>query len=816
MTSKSENSEWIGKHIGERLVEVKNDFDSARYKEAWEKSTALLSEFDSLISIDLDSEAEFLKMAKGTLASYASASAVRIGKLKEALEFAELEISLFEEGYSAPYFQARALNNRGLAKHEMGDLVGAEKDYEAALSLDFDDHELLTTIQNNLWVLQSDRQQYHDKSNIWPYIWQFSRAENQLLLHDRHSQRLNILNNEGILLLNNGDITEAIDRFESALRIVEQQSLSKSYIQGLIECNLGIAYLKLTDISKAIKHVETAIECHQNQAGSEVALAGDFFNLGIAYLSQKNLNLENYFEKSAEAFKQGWDVIRSTNPNSIIALVLLRYLGMMRVAQKDFQRARAVLTKGLEIYEEIRPNIGSTEIAQEGIFSEYRSLVEMMMFVAFNDNWMDEAMLLSEKAKARFWSKCLYEYGADYKKTEQQQALLEDVNDISFISGINGLFINFFVAQNYTFIICSMNRYLSSHRLDITEAKLQNLVEGVRNRMMSSSRRAADSQEARELSELLLGKLERDIKENQSRAGIQQIIILPDGPLWYLPFEALPLPHQWSETHSENYLCDIAPSYYSPSISVLRTLIKNTRLSDDIVNKTPVLPKDINELNSTRSDRSLLFIGCSYTFDDNGKTKAEEALLRIKSIISEDEVTVLFDEDAIKDKILQKISNAKYIHFATHAKASERAGNAFISLFGTDEAQNIISIPDILKMNLCAELVFLSACETALGRYSTGEGLVSLARAFIFAGCHCVVATLWPIHAIDAPDFTEIFYDQLFKGKSIAHAMQDTRIEMRNRGKNVRAWAAYQIIGDAEEWENRYSPNFLKSLIVNR
>ena len=104
-----------------------------------------------------------------------------------------------------------------------------------------------------------------------------------------------------------------------------------------------------------------------------------------------------------------------------------------------------------------------------------------------------------------------------------------------------------------------------------------------------------------------------------------------------------------------------------------------------------------------------------------------------------------------------------------------------------------------------AQLVFLSACSTSVGKASAGEGLMSIARAFLWAGCRCVVATLWPVSDAAAPEFVRLFYAGLLSGLSAAQAVRTAREQLSNANCSARTWAAFQVFGDADLWSDRYS-----------
>jgi CHAT domain-containing protein len=101
------------------------------------------------------------------------------------------------------------------------------------------------------------------------------------------------------------------------------------------------------------------------------------------------------------------------------------------------------------------------------------------------------------------------------------------------------------------------------------------------------------------------------------------------------------------------------------------------------------------------------------------------------------------------------------------------------------------------RMRLDAELVTLSACDSALGREAGGEGLVGLTRAFQYAGARSVVASLWSVADRSTAELMRSFYGQLKAGKSKDEALRAAQMElMRGRFSHPFYWAGFQLAGD--------------------
>jgi CHAT domain-containing protein len=144
------------------------------------------------------------------------------------------------------------------------------------------------------------------------------------------------------------------------------------------------------------------------------------------------------------------------------------------------------------------------------------------------------------------------------------------------------------------------------------------------------------------------------------------------------------------------------------------------------------------------------------------------------------------------------------VHFATHAVSDsehpERSG-LVLSLFDRHgQPQNgFLGLEQIYGLNLPADLVGLSACDTALGRDIGGEGLVGLVRGFMYAGATRVMASLWSVDDEVTAQLMAHFYQHLEQeGLSPAAALRAAQIEIRkeSRWSAPYYWAAFQIEGE--------------------
>jgi len=143
------------------------------------------------------------------------------------------------------------------------------------------------------------------------------------------------------------------------------------------------------------------------------------------------------------------------------------------------------------------------------------------------------------------------------------------------------------------------------------------------------------------------------------------------------------------------------------------------------------------------------------------------------------------------------------LHFATHAFAPssqpEESGIVLHDNIGGKITLRYFGLTDIYNMHLHSSLVTLSACETGVGRNIRGEGVVSLGRAFMYAGAPRVVASLWKVEDKATAALMKSFYEGIFvqhlsPPAALAFAQQTVRKQSRWRSPYY--WAGFIIEGD--------------------
>ncbi|HVT15083.1 MAG TPA: CHAT domain-containing tetratricopeptide repeat protein [Thermoanaerobaculia bacterium] len=290
-------------------------------------------------------------------------------------------------------------------------------------------------------------------------------------------------------------------------------------------------------------------------------------------------------------------------------------------------------------------------------------------------------------------------------------------------------------------------------------------------------------------------------------AGKPRLIIAPDRSLYYLPFEALLTSHQSPRRYSDlPYLLKEHSIAYVPSASVLANLRSRRPRREDasraksfVAFAYPVTPRAVLPPGASRTAISPAPAEVQWL------PEARNEVEGIAKLYRPDQVKLYLDDEAREDRVQsQEVAGAMRVHFATHAQIDEEhpelSSLQLAPSQGPRQAgRGLLLAQRIFQLKLDAELVVLSACSTALGKEVTGEGLVGLTRAFLYAGAPSVVVTLRNVSDAAARDLMISFYRHLDSGAWKAEALRQAKLEALQRGgldAQPASWAPFILIGD--------------------
>jgi CHAT domain-containing protein len=257
---------------------------------------------------------------------------------------------------------------------------------------------------------------------------------------------------------------------------------------------------------------------------------------------------------------------------------------------------------------------------------------------------------------------------------------------------------------------------------------------------------------------------------------VTRLIIAADGALHHLPFESL------RATPASPPLGSKYEIVHVPSA----TLWRHWRTSARVTSAGRVL---------TLADPSI-----DGSADRFGRLPhAREESRAIERAVSGSRALV---GAAASEHALKTTDPATYdvLHFAAHAVADQThpERSAVLLASGDRKEDGLLQAREIEGLGLDGRIVVLSACQTASGAVQSGEGVLSLARAFFEAGAHAVVGSRWPLRDADAAVLFDTFYRQLAGGRSLAEALKLTQDEARAAGRPAAVWAGLVLLGNGD------------------
>jgi CHAT domain-containing protein len=293
--------------------------------------------------------------------------------------------------------------------------------------------------------------------------------------------------------------------------------------------------------------------------------------------------------------------------------------------------------------------------------------------------------------------------------------------------------------------------------------------------------------------------------------GKTRLIIVPDGVIAYLPFEALVSSHateQPSQSNTSLHLRTLLQDFeitYAPSASALLLLHEQPSKG----NQRPPFQwagfgDPVYEHESpSQGDRSRLS-GNTSRLSFSG-----EEVRRIADMlgITRDSPHVnLRDQASLKRVQAMNLSQYQILHFATHAVApemmtySDQPALILSSSSNHDFPQDRLRFTDILNLRLNADLVILSGCETMLGPFTAAEGIVGLSRAFLYAGANSLVVSLWRVEDQSTSLLMERFYRRLKAGESKSKALRGAKLETMQESIKLAATGKRQSLASPFFW----------------
>jgi CHAT domain-containing protein len=296
---------------------------------------------------------------------------------------------------------------------------------------------------------------------------------------------------------------------------------------------------------------------------------------------------------------------------------------------------------------------------------------------------------------------------------------------------------------------------------------------------------------ARQLYDLLLLPAREDLKAKKT------MVVVPDGVLWDLPFQAL-------QSGEDRYVVEDHAISYAPSLTVLRETIRTQH--KEINKGTQMLLAFANpgvERRSTARPESV-----ATNVELHPLPEAERQAKRLHELYGKEESRIYTGAEAQEERAKAEAPGFRILVFATHAilnDANPMYSHIVLSQAKSPSEDGLLEAWELMNLDLQAQLVILSACETARGRVGAGEGVIGLTWALFVAGSPATVVSQWKVESASTTELMLEFHrhlrSKLNDPKSTvttAGALREAQLKLLRTPayRHPFYWAGFVLVGD--------------------
>lgn len=586
----------------------------------------------------------------------------------------------------------------------------------------------------------------------------------------------------------------------------EKNSAGEAFVK-LIETQLNFS---LKDYAKAFELAQITSEMLKESGNLRYVLLLKYLQGEILFNLQKTAEAEKLFNETyLEASKQD---------NLFLTQAAQTALGKLSLQQNDETKAEKYFKQAIELIENLREPLPAEDFRMSFFANKLVSYQQLANIYLKKGN-IKEAFLLVEKSRSRVLAESLTENEFENKPNEASAPLLKQLNDLReelnwFYSRLNRAAadesvtllgetqtrekqINELMRQikniggdvqknNKTLDLQGLQKLLGKERAllefvnfdgkinvfivtekdiefietETQESEVSNLLESLH--FQFETMRYGESQlgifaaELKKRTDFYLQKLyQKLILPIENFIGNRHLVIVPFGRLHYLPFHAL--------FDGENYLIEKREVSYAASALVLQHCLEKPY----------------------RKLENALLVG----FADEKIPFVKDEIAKIKKIFPHSES--LFGKNATFTSFKKKAKDFDIIHLACHGQF--RQDNPMFSALRL--ADGFLTVRDISELNLKAELITLSACETGLNKILEGDELIGLKRGFFAAGAKSLILTLWTVNDKATQTLVADFYQNLKEGKTISASLRAAQNNLIQEKSHPYFWSPFFLAG---------------------
>jgi len=707
--------------------------------------------------------------------------------------------------------EAECLTNIGIAYGEVGDYDKALSSLNEALRLDRN-----SGAQNSIFKDLVNLGSLHLKEGLHNNNQREFRSALENLKEcgllrlagvNRQDEQA-LINNTGIAFYGLHKYEEALESYHRALNYSDYEG--RREICGIIYCNIGDAHLALGNIEEAIQAFKYSISLTSG-VNNSCENWGAFFGLGQCF-EEKGVLVEalSYYFKSMEIIEKirkqiGFDMFKvgfvrnkmqvydralelllrlySRNPSEVILD------GIFLTVERAKARALLDILAGVGL---ALPEIANPQRSQ--IIKRREGNPSLILINLLSELKNSLSQIEKERAETipnddRVVFSPSDQFSAEVCTVGQaKEGLLDDEHAI----------LQYWLGNERSFVIC-VTRSRTKLVLLKSKEKIERSLRGFIKALACSPINAHFNGYR---AALRIAKEILPIDDEKFWSDIRHLIVLPHGVLHYLPFEAL----RTIRSGSTGYVIEHYEISYSPSASTLLALEKPS------AKHRP--PKHLLAFGVPQYDRQLhqnkgregigerwrdIYKGGEFQFKP--LQYSTEEIKDIASYFAQQTRDVYIGEDA-NEGLVKRLDLEKYqiIHFACHGVVEDGIPFHSALLLSPERSPSedgLLQAREIRELRTHADLIVLSACQTARGELEGAEGLMGLPWIFFSTGAQSVLASLWAVNDQSTALFMKEFYKSLFIGNDKSSALRAAKMKMLgSRFAHPFYWASFVLSGD--------------------
>jgi tetratricopeptide (TPR) repeat protein len=717
--------------------------------------------------------------------------------------------------------EATTLNNIGLVYSALGEKQKALDYYNQALLL----HRAVGARSGEATTLTNIGRVYSDLGEQQKALDYYNQALPLFQAVGDRTGEAATLHNIGTVYSDLGEQQKALDYYNQALPLF--QAVGDRTGEATTLHNIGTVYSDLGEQQKALDYYNQALPLRR-AVGDRSGEAATLRNLAYLHRDQNNLtealtsinaaidlieqlrsniasddlrmsyfaSVQDYYQFQLDLLMQlhqqhperGYEAQAFNTSERSRARVLLELL-----YESNLDIRQGVDPQLLEDEDQLLQKLKEIEARRIATLSRDHTEAEIAALDKETDDTLAQLDLLKVQLKADNPAYAALQYPEPLTLPQIQQQVLDP----------DSLLLQYAIGEDRSYLWAVTPTQMTVYTLP-GAAELAEAIEPFRSAMENSGNSPADiADAATALGDLILAPVADQLPG-------KRLLIVADGELHAIPFAALSEPGKADYTPliTQHEIVNL-PSASAIAISRQQVAGRTPAPKTLAVLADPVYTADDPRLGGGRAPTEVPIEVQRNLRDLDLRSVARLPYTRqeadtILALVPANQRTAVFDFDANYDWATQsQLNQYRYIHFATHGFANPsqpELSGILLSLVnpqGGQQDKGILRLHDIFNLDLPAELVVLSACQTGLGADSNGEGLIGLTRGLMYAGTPRALVSLWNVNDEKTSILMAKFYRGILEeGLTPATSLRQAQIQMWQEYRDPNLWAAFVLQGE--------------------